>query len=281
LARVALDQWATTPRTELYLPLERPLDLTVPDSFNMRAADVARMRRERVFLGFTRRGARATHTAANLLRDMEHLGVRGAVVSAPEAPWSDYPTRACLQTARRDARLHPFAEVAPGAADPLALSRAGAQGLVAWSSARADPRAIDALCRGCAELGLPVLYHLDPRSPGEGWHRPLVEHPGCTFILAHAGAPCVERARRWARELSNVYLEISSLPVADVRGLVSALPHERLLFGSSWPYSSPALALAKVLIATDDAPDARGALLWRNARRLLGSTHNGCLPMVD
>ena len=44
---------------------------------------------------------------------------------------------------------------------------------------------------------------------------------------------------------------------------------DRLLYGTDWPFYHQALTLTRVLIATQDAPDLRRAILFDNASRLL------------
>jgi len=44
------------------------------------------------------------------------------------------------------------------------------------------------------------------------------------------------------------------------------------VFGSDWPFYHPVLPLAKLLVATQDRPHLRAAILHDNAARLLERT---------
>ena len=47
------------------------------------------------------------------------------------------------------------------------------------------------------------------------------------------------------------------------------MPADRVLYGTDWPFYHQALTLARVLIATEDDPALRRAVLHDNAARLL------------
>jgi len=51
--------------------------------------------------------------------------------------------------------------------------------------------------------------------------------------------------------------------------MLDRIGDDRILFGSDWPVYPQALPLAKLLLATEDAPSARLNILRENAKRLL------------
>jgi hypothetical protein len=57
-----------------------------------------------------------------------------------------------------------------------------------------------------------------------------------------------------------------------VRDVLEAVPADRILYGTDWPFYHQGLTLARVLIATDGEPALRRAVLHDNAARLLGLT---------
>jgi predicted TIM-barrel fold metal-dependent hydrolase len=98
----------------------------------------------------------------------------------------------------------------------------------------------------------------------------VAENPETTFVLGHAGALQFDLALELAHRYPNVWLETASQSLPVVRRLAAEAPPERVLFGSDWPFYSQAMAISKVLIATEGRPQARRRMLFENAVRLLG-----------
>ena len=73
-----------------------------------------------------------------------------------------------------------------------------------------------------------------------------------------------------ARRYDNVYVEIASQSLTGVRKIIERVDHDRILFGSDWPFYHQSMPLSKLLIATEGAPELRDKILYRNAARLLG-----------
>jgi predicted TIM-barrel fold metal-dependent hydrolase len=127
---------------------------------------------------------------------------------------------------------------------------------------------------------LPVLFHCGPVdiepmlgryfSQVRHYERAIAENPGTTFVLGHSGALQMEQALGFAKRYPNVYLELSSQSLTNVRRIVEEAPRERVVFGTDWPFYHQGVGLAKVLIATDGDDAARKAVLYGNAARLLG-----------
>ncbi len=141
-----------------------------------------------------------------------------------------------------------------------------------------DPRAMK-LYRRCGERGLPVLIHCGPVGiePALGrwltqvrWYeKPIAENPNTVFLLGHSGALQFEEALALQRRYPNVWLELSSQSLSNVRAMVERGDPDRIVFGSDWPFYHQAIPLAKVLIATEGKREVRAKLLFRNAARLL------------
>ena len=51
--------------------------------------------------------------------------------------------------------------------------------------------------------------------------------------------------------------------------MLDRVPSDRIVYGTDWPFYHQALTLARVLLATEGAPDLRRAVLHDNAARLL------------
>jgi predicted TIM-barrel fold metal-dependent hydrolase len=97
-------------------------------------------------------------------------------------------------------------------------------------------------------------------------------------VLGHSGALQHEQAIRFADRYPNTYFELSCLGLAALRQVLEAVPADRVLYGTDWPFYHQALTLARVLLATEDAPDLRRAVLHDNAARLLSVDVLGADP---
>jgi len=89
-------------------------------------------------------------------------------------------------------------------------------------------------------------------------------------VLGHSGALQMELALEIARRYPNVYLEISSQSLKNVRTILDSADPTRVLFGSDWPFYHQAIPLAKLLIATVGREELRRKVMYENAARLLG-----------
>ena len=101
------------------------------------------------------------------------------------------------------------------------------------------------------------------------YEKTIAENPGTTFVLGHSGALQYEQAVKFADRYPNTYFELSCLGLSALRTVMDAVPADRLLYGTDWPFYPQALTLARVLIATEDDRDLRRPVLHDNAVRLL------------
>ncbi len=282
---MSVDLQATHDCTEHYLPSHRPLDLDVYANRNFDAADLRRLKIDLGPMSVTSRGMRATHTVANLKRDMEAMGVVRSVLLPIDFPYLSKNAETYLEVAAQEepvvslGSVHPFAS---NVAERLDRQKAaGALGIKVHPAvqkvAPEHPKALE-LYRLCAERGLLVLWHCGPvgieskaarRLCGLDRYAKAIEaSPETTFVLGHSGALEFEAALKLAQKHETVYLETSCQSLGNVRRIVREAPPERVLFGSDWPFYHQAIPLAKVLLATEDVPERRAALLSGNATRL-------------
>ena len=286
------------PRTRHYLPLDGPLDLEVYANRNFTDRDLARIRRDLGLLSTTPFGLRRSHTAPNLVREMDDLGIHASVLLPIEGPLLSRNAERYLETARDRDRLVSFGSVhpfAPGAADRLERQRdRGARGVKIHPGAMLvspdHPRAM-ALYPVCADLGLPVLFHAGPvgietalgrrLSQMKNYWRPAAENPGTTFILGHTGALQMEMALELANRYPNCWLELASQSLPNVRRILAEGPRDRICLGSDWPFYHQSMVIAKVLLATEGDPSLRRAVLRENACRLLDLTVAETAPGPD
>lgn len=287
LRRPRVDLRATTPTTAYYLPLTQPVDLDTYSNTNLDAAAMFAMKLDVSLLGLTGRGMRTTHTAPNLCRDLRGLGIRYAVVLPFDLPVGARNADHLLEVTRRYPELLPFGSVHPYDRDVDArLDRqqaAGAHGIKLHPNGQFispdNPRTVH-LCGRCGSRGLPVLFHCGPvgiepaaarrRSQVDRYEATIAENPDTTFVLGHSGALQHDRALRFAERYPNTYFELSCLGLGALRDVLEAVPADRILYGTDWPFYHQSLTLARVLIATDDDRSLRRSVLHDNAARLLG-----------
>lgn len=274
------------PHTLHYLSVGRPVELDVYANRNYTAEDLKRMKLDLTLLSVTDGGMRRTHTAANLLREMRDLGIVSSVLLPIDLPAISDNAGTYLKVAAGHPELISYGSVHPVSRDlagkldrQLALGARGVKVHPAAQMIRPDHGRAMELYRLCGERGLPVLFHCGPvgieprpgrrRSQVRLYEAPVALHPETTFVLGHSGALQFDRALELAHRHDNVWLETSSQSLTNVRRLVAEAPPDRVVFGSDWPFYPQAVALAKVLIATEGDPGARRRVLHDNAARLL------------
>lgn len=287
--RRPVDILRATGETETYLPVRgRPIDLEVYANRNFSEDDVRRIKRDFTVANFTGGGLRATHTIPNLERDSADLGIVRAVLLPIDFPFSDN-AGAWLAAAAGRAGLvgfgsvHPFARDLAGRLDRQVA--AGARGVKvhpAVQMIRPDWSRALRLYRLCGERGLPVFFHCGPvgietrlgrwLSRVRFYERAVAENPRTTFVFGHSGALEIDQALALAARYPNVWLELSSQSLSNVRRILAAAHPDRVVFGTDWPFYHQAIQLAKVFIATEGKDDLRRRALHENAARLLRLT---------
>lgn len=285
LRRLAVDLHRKTPTTAYYLPVTQPVDLDLYSNLNFDDASMFAMKADVSVLGLTGWGMRTTHTAPNLVRDMDALGIVRSVVLPFDLPVGARNADTLLEATQRYPELVPFGSVHPfdrNVERRLSAQRvAGAQGIKLHPNgqfiAPDHPRTVH-LCGRCGEHGLPVLFHCGPvgiepkaareRSQVERYERAIAENPGTTFVLGHSGALQHTTAIKFADQYPNTYFELSCLGLGALRQVLDVVPADRLLYGTDWPFYHQALTLARVLIATEGDSSLRRAILHDNAARL-------------
>ncbi len=272
-----------------FFPLRgNPVDLTTYSAASFTEENEKIAQKESVKQGFSKKGYAGTHTPRNLLKEMDRNRVENAVILAIDYPLGPLSrnSRTYLEAARRYPRFIPFVSVHPY--DALMehkvrnLREQGAVGMKIhppMQFIRANNNKCMKLTKLCGELGMPCLFHSGasdiapefqkdyPRI--EYFREPVQSQPETIFILAHGGIHFYRELIELARKNINVYIELSGQPPGHIREMMDAGLEDRMLFGSDWPYYIESLPLAKVLLATEDAPDVRRKILYDNARLLL------------
>lgn len=287
LRRRSVDLLAEHEDAEIYLPVSHAIDLDVYANRNFTAEDLEALSDDLALKAMTKDGMRRTHTVPNLMRHMRETGVTTSVLLPIEFPFLSWNAETWLEATRGKDGLCNLGSVHPfGRAVRERLERqkaAGIRGIKLHPAVQmfpADhPKAME-VYRACADLDLPVLWHCGPVdietrigrwcSQLKHYWRAVHEHPDTQFVLGHSGALQFDLALELAQRYRNVWLELSSQGLANVRRLVLEAPEDRVMFGSDWPFYHQSLPLAKLLIATDDRHDLRPRILWDNAADLFG-----------
>jgi predicted TIM-barrel fold metal-dependent hydrolase len=291
-----LDQTARTPRVHHLLDCDASepgcsLDLDVYVNANFTEAMHKARSRDFLLGAFGWSEATRSHTAANLLAEMDDVGVERAAVLpiVLGLPFGDSLTEQWMRAIRKNGygdRLLPFASVKPGDRGAIAQLRAhaaaGARGVKLHPEVqRFFPDAPEAMeiYAECERLGLPVVFHagrsgieperLRPYALMRRYRPAVAEFPRVRFVFGHGGARDLADALPIAREHGNVWFGISSLGIRQIDRARQALGADRLIFGSDWPFYHLATTLAKILIVTKGDSAARDAMLRGSAQALL------------
>jgi len=276
------------PETEHYLPKERSIELDVYVNRNFDGLDLAKLKRDLSFSSLTAGGMRKTHTVPNLAREMRELGVTQSALLAIDFPALSDNAQRWLEAVdgRQDilcfGSVHPYArDVANKLDRQIDLGARGIKIHPAVQLVRPDDARAMTLYRLCGERRLPILFHCGPVGiePSYGrklsqvrhYERAVAENPDTTFVLGHSGAMQMPQALALAQRHPNVWLELSSQSLTNVKTILDRAPQDRIVFGSDWPFYHQAIPLAKVFLATEGDDDLRRDVLFRNAARLLAT----------
>ncbi len=112
-------------------------------------------------------------------------------------------------------------------------------------------KAVAALSACCGEYGFPVYSHV-VFSPGASTSRFISlarQFPGTNFILGHMGfGPADREGLEAALELDNFYLETSTGSFLHIQEAVKKAGAGKIIYGSEYPLSHPAVELKKILL---------------------------------
>jgi uncharacterized protein len=282
-----LDLYRAHEETQHYLPSCCRIDLDVYVNKNFSEDHLTALNRDLTLGSLTRGGMRATHTVPNLTREMDELGVIKSIILPIDFPYLSQNHVHAAEAAKRDDHIMAFGSVhpyTPKMTEALdAQAHAGALGVKVHPNVqcvRPDDARARKLYREAGLRNMPILIHCGPVGiePALGryltqvkWYeRGIAENPKTTFILGHAGALQFDEALALQKKYENVWLETSSQSLSNLRAIVDRADPDRIAFGSDWPFYHQAIPLAKVLIATENNPEMRSKILYRNAARMLG-----------
>lgn len=235
------------------------------------------------------RGKHVSHTMPNIVREMDALKIGQSVCLCIDM-WGSNNSERAAKVLSGQSRLVFFCSVTPK--DRRAREKmeryvaAGARGMKVHPEIQLAPIDSDLMLNHLrlwrrVSGGKPVLFHsgfngFEPKKARE--HAAIEKYEPAAgaledtpCIFGHAAMNSFRTAVEIALKFPNVSLEISGQPPAHIREMLDKLGEDRLLFGSDWPVYPQAIPMAKVLLATEDAPAARMKILRDNALKLLKS----------
>jgi uncharacterized protein len=134
-----------------------------------------------------------------------------------------------------------------------------------------DSEEVAELVRLCGEHGVPVYSHVKP-GPGAdtaGFTELARRFPHTNFVLEHMGSgPADQEASAAATRLDNFFLETSLGSYLHIRESVKKAGACKVIFGSEYPLSHPAVELKKILLLPITEAE-RERILRENIRELL------------
>jgi predicted TIM-barrel fold metal-dependent hydrolase len=245
------------------------------------------------------------YTLEELLGLMRESGIyAGLLLSPPLRGGIPLPNERVLELCRRSGGvLSPVLTVEPNSqsvADSVALakqSRTEVRGFkirLGYLKVYADDAVYDPLYAYAESEALPVMFHTGDTASHSGslvHSHPLTldrlanQRSGLTIVACHFGNPWIPDVAELIYKHPNVYADISGLVVGGsryaeeylgsmaeqlTRAIYYAGGAEKVIFGTDYPVSTPALALNLVSMIKVD-PDDQERILWKNAARVFRS----------
>jgi predicted TIM-barrel fold metal-dependent hydrolase len=200
-------------------------------------------------------------------------------ISGRDQPANPIPNNSLLQECmQRNPDLYALACIdphQPGAAQSLEESfKQGFRGLKLSPLSHQfsfASKAVAELAACCGEYGFPVYTHV-VYNPGASTARLISlarQFPKTNVIIGHMGfGPADREALEAAVELDNFFLETSTGSYLHIKEAVNKAGRGKVIFGSEYPLSHPAVELQKILLLK--LPDADlDRILSENIRALL------------
>ena len=269
---------------------EKDQDLLYDDTIHPTPAEGAQMARDSYLALFKRSRTGMTHTAANFMAEMDRSNYQHTCLLPIEAsPIGSRHAEATLEAAAMDARFIPLAAVHPWPWGPRKIARlerqfsAGARCIKyhpEFQFMAPDNKHAMELFAWCEDKDVPVITHCGYKGVEPAWmrekseperFRPMLKaFPNLQVVMAHTGIVLHKEILSLAREFEDqVWLDIAGQDVPTILEILDGYDHQKILYGSDWPFYPLAVMLAKALVATEGREQVRADLLHNNAARLL------------
>lgn len=139
----------------------------------------------------------------------------------------------------------------------------------------ADGDVVDPVMEKAERLGIPVCIHSGHPPYSLPWQIGLLaeRHPGVRIMMIHMGhghGVYIDAAIKMARKFSNIYLEMSGMPMpSKILEVYETVGKDRIMFGTDTPFHEPGVELRKVMVSgVDEVGQKR--ILYDNAKGFFG-----------
>ena len=139
----------------------------------------------------------------------------------------------------------------------------------------ADDTAVDPVMEMARSRHLPVFIHSGHPPYSLPWSIALLAErfPEVKTVMIHMGhghGVYIDAALKMAKRFPNIYLEMSSMPMGvKIRQAYEEVGHDRIMFGTDYPFHHPSVEIQKVLTCGLDEA-AMQDVFYNNAKKLLG-----------
>lgn len=288
-----IDYWAEHEETQTYFDArQHKVDLSLYAGVNFHDNDSKALIHGYIRTAVKTKGSRhLTHTAPNLLREMDDLGIGYGALLAIDFPKFSTASTDALDVGDKTPRLLPFVSLHPKDKDwesklETYLER-GARGLKVHGEIQGlgvDEEGFLKIMRRWNQTKLPVLVHsgvsdMQPRLvAGKGTPRSALTRMSvvaetlgdCMVMLGHAGMNGHEACAALVSKHPNLIAEMDGQPPSHLRYFFDHAPNDQLVWGSDWPVYPLALQLARFMVATEGKNALRKQILHDNPFRILG-----------
>ncbi len=273
---------------EYFFPYRgNPINLDEYSASNFTEESAKKCASECIKAGFSGKGYMGTQTIPKMIEDMDRIGVTHSVVLAVDFPTGlSSNSELYLKSTKHEPRLICYASVHPYTARKaekverfIDMGAAGIKLHPAEALYRANNPRLRDIYEVCQSRRVPVLFHSGASPLAPKWQQdlpaikyfaePVRDYPELIFIFGHSGIEEYDKVIELGKKHDNVYMEVSGQPAYRIREMIDGIGVERVLFGSDWPFYPFEMPLAKSLIATEDNPEWREKILYKNAVRLL------------
>ena len=139
----------------------------------------------------------------------------------------------------------------------------------------ADDTAVDPVMEMARSRHLPVFIHSGHPPYSLPWSIALLAErfPEVKTVMIHMGhghGVYIDAALKMAKRFPNIYLEMSGMPMGvKIRQAYEEVGHDRIMFGTDYPFHHPSVEIQKVLTCGLDEA-AMQDVFYNNANKLLG-----------
>lgn len=217
-----------------------------------------------------------------LLANMDTYGIEKTVVFATDEdgykPTYETPnTKVITMAEEHPERLIPFARIVPSAGEIAVkeFERCYARGVKGLKLKPLDGFEVQQTTKildiFSQRNDFPVIIHTahDEGCQPTLWEPVFHAYPRINFVLAHGSKDLYKVCADVIKKYPNVFVDTTTLSFNRTRHIYETAGARKILFGSDYPYSHPAVELKKFEVLIRDQKDLE-MILFKNAETILG-----------